>query len=139
MEAREVRARDIALYTICIAIAAPLVVMTGIFSTGPAGMDVSAISAIFGVSVVIGILAAGGVSIMGWSFKVPAVLTSFLGIYVFCSTLIVTLTGQMIAGMGTDYAWAIAAIFSTVFITLFAVVGYFAALEIAGGAHGPMA
>jgi len=127
------RARDISLYVICVAIAAPLIAMTGIFATGPAGMDVSTIASIFGVSVVIGILAAGGVSIMGWSFKVPAVLTSFLGIYVFCSTLIVTLTAQMIQN------WQIAAVFSGVFVTLFAVVGYFAALEIAGGAHGPMA
>jgi len=127
------RARDIALYTICVAIAAPLIAMTGIFSTGPAGVDISTIASTFGVSVVIGILAAGGVSIMGWSFKVPAVLTSFLGIYVFCSTLIVTLTAQMIPN------WEIAAIFSGVFVTLFAVVGYFAALEIAGGAHGTMA
>jgi hypothetical protein len=125
------RARDIALYVICIAIAAPLVTMTGIFSAGPAGENISTLQSSFVVSAVVGILAAGGVSIMGWTFKTPAVLTAFLGIYVFCSSLIVTLTAQMIPNSG------IAAIFSTVFVTLFAVVGYFAALEIAGGPHGP--
>lgn len=126
------RARDISLYLICVAVAAPLIAMTGIWITGPEGMGTSAIASVFTVSIVIGILAAGGVSIMGWSFKVPAVLTAFLGIYVFCSTMMVTLIGQMI------HPWEIAAIFSGVLITLFAVVGYFAALEIAGGAHGPM-
>lgn len=126
------RARDISLFVICIAIAAPLVMATGIFSSGPEGADVTTIGSAFVVSTVVGVLAAGGATIMGFSFKVPAVLTAFLAIYVFCSTLIVTLTGQMIPKA------EVAATFSMVLVALFAVVGYFAALEIAGGPHGPM-
>jgi len=69
---------------------------------------------------------------MGMSFKTPAVLTAFLAVYVFCSGMLVALVGQMIR------PWEVAATFSTLFTALFAVVGYFAALEIAGGAHGGM-
>lgn len=131
------RARDIMLYAICVSIAAPLIVMTCIFGAGPGGTNIGLIKSKVEVSLVIGILAAGGVSIMGWSFKVPAVLTAFLTIYVFSVGMIETLTIQMIMGIGTEYAGEIAAVFSGVFLALFAVVGYFAALEIAGGAHGP--
>lgn len=132
-EEEQMRARDISLFVICVAIAAPLVMMTGVFSAGPAGADVSTITSAFIVSFIVGVLAAGGATIMGFSFKVPAVLTGFLAIYTFCSTLIVTLTGQMIP------VWEVAVTFSGVLVAMFAVVGYFAALEIAGGPHGPYA
>ncbi len=130
------RARDISLFVVCVAIAAPLVILTGIFSAGPEGASSGSIVSAFGVSAVVGALAAGGTSIMGFSFKVPAVLGAFLVIYVFCSALLVTLTGQMLA-ITNPASPEIAVIFSGVFVTLFAVVGYFAALEIAGGPHGP--
>lgn len=126
------RARDISLFVICVAISAPLIATTGIWSSGPAGVDASSVISMFSVSAVVGILAAGGVSIMGWSFKVPAVLTSFMTIYVFCAGMLTTMVAQMIR------PWEVAATFSTVFAALFAVVGYFAALEIAGGPHGGM-
>lgn len=125
------RARDISLFVICVSLAIPLIAMTDIFA-GPTGGSTGSIMAIFAVGAVVGILAAGGVSIMGWSFKVPAVLTAFLAIYGFSATMITTLTLQIIKPI------EVAAIFSGVFIALFAVVGYFAALEIAGGPHGPM-
>jgi len=128
-----VRARDISLFVICIAIAAPLVMMTGIFSSGPEGSSTSSIESRFIVSVVVGLLAAGGASIMGFSFKMPAVLGGFLAIYSFCSGLLVTMTFQMLGLV----AWGIAVIFSGVFTALLTVIGYFAALEIAGGPHGP--
>jgi len=126
------RARDFSLYLICVALATPLVMLTGVFSAGPEGVGTSAILSTFGVAAVIGMLAAGGVSIMGWSFKVPAVLTAFGAIYIFCAAMMTTMVAQMIR------PWEVAAVFSGVFVALFAVVGYFAALEIAGGAHGPM-
>lgn len=136
-EEKGMRARDISLFVVCIAIAAPLIMLTDVYSSGPAGTDTSEITSIFVVSVVVGLLAAGGASILGFSFKTPAVLTAFLGIYVFCSALLVTMTGQMFA-VANPASPEIAVIFSGVFTALFAVVGYFAALEIAGGPHGPM-
>ena len=126
------RARDISLFVICVAISAPLIATTGVWSSNPAGADYTTIAGMFSVSALVGVLAAGGVSIMGWSFKVPAVLTSFMLVYSFCATMLVTLIGQMI------HPWEVAVIFAGVFTTLFAVVGYFAALEIAGGPHGGM-
>lgn len=126
------RARDISLFVICVAIAAPLVLMTDIFSSGPAGADAESIKSYFAVGVVVGALMAGGASILGFSFKVPAVLSAFFIGYTFCATLLTTLTAQMIPQA------EIAATFSLVLVALFAVVGYFAALEIAGGPHGPM-
>lgn len=130
------RARDISLFVICVAIAAPLIIMTDIFSGGPEGVSSGDITSTFLVSAVVATLAAGGTSIMGFSFKVPAVLGAFLVIYIFCSALLVTLTGQMLA-ITNPASPEIAMIFSGVFVALFAVVGYFAALEIAGGPHGP--
>jgi len=130
------RARDVSLFVICVGISAPLIMMTGIFSAGPEGFSTDYIRNAFvvgGAAGVITMLAAGGTSIMGYSFKVPAVLGAFLTIYVFCVGLITTLVGQMFALVGAG----IAAIFSGLFIALFAVLGYFAALEIAGGPHGP--
>jgi len=128
------RARDISLFVICMSIAAPLIMMTDIFSAGPAGADVSTIASTFGVSAVVGVLAAGGAAVLGFQFKLPAVLTAFLSAYVFSSGLLVTLTAQMLSPWG----WGISGTFSTVLTALFAVVGYYAALEIAGGPHGPM-
>ena len=131
------RARDISLAVICIGVAAPLVMMTDIFSAGPEGVSSDFIKNAFlvaGSAGVVALLIGGGATIMGFSFKVPAVLGAFLIIYTFCSTLLVTITAQMLAIAG----WEIAAIFSGVFVALLAVVGVFAALEIAGGPHGPM-
>lgn len=126
------RARDIMLFVICVGLAAPLVMMTGIFSSGPQGVSTSAITGYFGISAIVAGIAAGGVSIMGWSFKVPAVLTAYLGLYTGCSAIMITLIAQILQPI------EVAAIFSGVFIALFTVVGVFGALEIAGGAHGPM-
>lgn len=131
MEARQVRARDVSLFVICVAIAAPLIMMTGIFGTGPAGG--TGIESAFVVGVVVATLAAGGVSVMGWSFKTPAVLFAFGTIYVFSAALMTTMVAQLIRPA------EVAAIFVGVFLTLFAVIGVWAALEIAGGAHGPFA
>ena len=119
------------LFTICVGLAAPLVMMTGIFSAGPQGTSTSVITGYFGISAIVAGLAGGGVSIMGWSFKVPAVLTAYLGLYVGCSSIMITMIAQMIKPV------EVATIFSGVFIALFTVVGVFGALEIAGGAHGP--
>jgi hypothetical protein len=127
-----VRAREISLFVICVAIAAPLIGMSEVFMGTPDGTDISAVTSVFTVSTVIGILAGGGVSILGFSFKVPAVLSAFLGIYIFSTALLDTLVLQMIQ------PWEVGATFAGVFAALFAVVGYYAALEIAGGAHGPM-
>lgn len=126
------RARDIMLFVICIGVAAPLITLTGIFSTGPAGVSTGEIMGYFAAGTIIAALAGGGVSIMGWSFKVPAVLTAYLAIYVGCTAMMTSLIAQIIQ------PWEVAAVFSTVFIALFAVVGVFGALEIAGGPHGPM-
>lgn len=126
------RARDIMLYTLCVGIAAPLVVLTGIFSSGPQGISTGEITSIFGISAIIAVLAGGGISIMGFNFKVPAVLSAYFGLYAGCAAMMITLTAQII--QPTE----VAAIFSTVFTTLFVVVGVFGALEIAGGPHGPM-
>jgi len=132
MEKGKMRARHIMLYTLCVGIAAPLVMMTGIFVSGPAGISGSAIEGYFAIGAIIAILAGGGISIMGFNFKVPAVLSAYLGLYTGCSTMMVTLTAQMIK------PWEVAAIFSGVFGVLFIVVGVFGAMEIAGGPHGAM-
>jgi len=111
--------------------------MTGIFTSGPAGVSSDYVRNAFlvgGAAGIVTILAAGGTSIMGFSFKVPAVLGAFLVIYIFCAALITTLVGQMLAIAGAG----ISAVFSGVFIALFAVLGYLAAMEIAGGPMGPM-
>lgn len=119
------------LFTICVGLAAPLVMLTGIFSSGPQGVSTGIVEALF-ASLIISGLAAGGVSIMGFNFKVPAVIMAYLALYVGCSAMMVTLIAQMIKPV------EVAAIFSGVFVALFAVVGVFGAIEIAGGAHGPM-
>ena len=129
------RARDLSLFVICIAIVAPLVMMTGVYSAGPLGTSAESIKSFFSVGVIVGMLAAGGMAIIGFSFKLPAVLMAFSGMYTFCTGLLTMLIGQMMAIVRVE----IAAIFSPVFIALFFVIGYFAALEIAGGPHGPMA
>jgi len=130
------RAREVSMYVICVAMAAPLVTMTGVFSAGPSGVTAEYVKNAFMVSGVVGVLASGGASIMGFSFKVPAVLTAFVGVYAFSAALLTTLVGQLIAGF--TGAWDVAATFSGVFTAIFAVLGYYAALEIAGGPHGPM-
>jgi hypothetical protein len=131
VEEEKMRARDISMFVICVALAAPLVTMTGVFGAGPVIGPVN-LSATFAVSGVVGVLIGGGLSIMGWSFKVPVVLTLFGSVYAFSSTLIVTLVAQMIR------PWEVGTVFSAVFVALFMVVGYFAALELAGGPHGIM-
>lgn len=120
------RASEIALYVICFNAATALLVPTGIFPTGPQGTGATSTS--FMLAVAIGALSLGGVSILGFSFKVPAVITFYGGMCLACITMMSTLLYQMhVPGeiIGT-----------LVFIV--GLVDVLALIQIAGGAHGPM-
>lgn len=126
------RWREIATFIICVGLAAPLVAAMGIFP-GSEGISGSTIMTTFGVSAVVAILMGGGVSILGFSFKVPAVLSTFGTIYAAVTGFLTGLIAQLVR------PWEVGVTISFgVLLPLLAVVGYFAALEIAGGAHGVM-
>lgn len=130
------RAREISLFVICLSLAIPLISMTEIYASGPAGLSlegmITNILISISVSAVVLLLLGGGVSVAGFSFRVPAVLSGFMVIYSFSATLLTTTVKQIIqpSDLGT--------MFAAVFGVLFIIIGYYAALEIAGSSHGPM-
>lgn len=120
------RASEIALYVICFNAATALLAPTGIFGTGPEGTEVT--STYFVLALAIGALSLGGVSILGFSFKVPAVITFFGGICLACITMMGTLLYQM----------HVPGEIITTLVFIVGVVDVIALIQIAGGAHGPM-
>lgn len=120
------RASDIMFFVLCFNIAAPLVAATGIFGAGPAGA--AALGGYFVWGAAAAALAAGGVSVMGFSFKIPAVITVFGAMY-----------GASVALMGTLlYQLSIPVLIVGAITSISAVVGIVGIIQIAGGAHGPM-
>lgn len=120
------RATEILLFVICFNVACPLVGLTGIFGVGPEGTDIISSYLVWGAAAAA--LAATGVSILGFSFKLPAVITIFASIY-----------GASVAGMGTlliQLHIPVEIIGALVSITM--IVGIIGILQISGGAHGPM-
>jgi len=124
------RMTEIFWFIICFNIAIPLVAATGIFGTGPEGTSI--ISDYLTIAAAATALAVGGVSIMGWSFKVPAVITVLAAIYAASIAGMDVLIAQIIQPA------SIAATFAGVFTTIAAIVGVLGLIQIAGGAHGPM-
>jgi len=127
------RMSDIMFFIFSVNIAAFLVSVTGIFNAGPEGSGLSGyyfdIAAVAGVAA---ILAAGGVSVMGWSFKVPAVISAISAFYLWSVVMMDVLIVQIVQPIG------VAGIFVTMFTVIAAVVGIMGLIQIAGGAHGPM-
>lgn len=126
------RARDIMLYIICVNVAAPIVLNMGIYAGGPGGTSMDALTYTT-ISIAIGLLAAGGVSVFAYNFKVPAILTVYSTMYVGSGTMLGALIIQIVP------QFEIAAGINVTLGILLGVIGVFGAMEIAGGPHGPMA
>lgn len=130
------RAVEIMLFVICFNVAAPLVGLTGIFGVGPGGTDIISSYLMWGVAAAA--LAATGVSIMGFSFKLPAVITIFGSIYGASVAGMGTLLLQILATGATGADLANITILIATIVTIVTIVGILGILQISGGAHGPM-
>jgi hypothetical protein len=126
------RARDIMLYIICVNVAAPIVLNMGIYVGGPAGTSTDTL-VYTTISIAIGLLAAGGVSVFAYNFKIPAILTVYSAMYVGSGTMLGVLILQIVPQI------EIAAGINVMLGILLGVIGVFGAMEISGGPHGPMA
>lgn len=125
------RARDVMLYVICVNIAAPIVLNMGVFSMGPAGTS-SEILVFTTIAGAIALLVGGGVSLLLFNFKIPSVLTVYAGMFIGSGTMLATLILQLVSPV--EVAIAV----DGVLVFLFGIIGVLGAMEIAGGAHGPM-
>ena len=127
------RMSDIMFFIFSVNIAAFLVSVTGIFNAGPEGKglggDYFVIAAVTGVATA---LAVGGVSVMGWSFKIPAVISIISAFYIWSIVMMDALIVQIIQPI------EVAGTFVTVFTIIATVVGIMGLIQIAGGAHGTM-
>lgn len=130
------RALDICYFIICFNFAVILVAQTKIFGAGPVGTDIGNLMILIGLAV--GALTVGGVSIMGWSFKTPAVIGVFAGIYAASVAMLDVLIAQIIGAIPDPNASAIATTFVMLFTTLCTIIGVQGAMQLAGGAFGPM-
>ncbi len=126
------RARDMMLFVICVSVAAPVVLNMGVFSTGPAGAD-NSVLVFTTIAGAVGLLVGGGVSLLLFNFKIPSVLTVYSAMFIGSGTMMTTLIAQMV--QPPEIAAAVAGLF----ILLSGIIGVLGAMEIAGGAHGPMA
>jgi hypothetical protein len=135
-EVEIMRALEICYFIICLNIAIPLVGATGIFGVGPAGVDPTALMLLVGLAV--GMLTVGGISVMGWSFKAPAAISAFAGIYSASVAMVDVLIIQMIGAIPDPSALGIAVTFAVAITTICTIIGVQGAIQIAGGAFGPM-
>lgn len=124
------RATEILLFVICFNVSIPLVAATGIFGAGPSGTSILNEYFLWGAAAAA--LTVGGISVMGWSFKIPAVITVFASLYGASVAALDVLILQIIqpASVAATFAGA------TTFICT--VVGVLGILQIAGGAFEPM-
>ena len=109
---------------------------TGIFGVGPAGVNTIALNILI-AGAVLG-LTVGGISVMGWSFKTSAAIDIFAGIYAASVAMLDILIVQVIGAIPDPSAPGIAAIFATAITTICVIIGVQGAIQLAGGAFGPM-
>lgn len=127
-------ARNIMLFIICVNVAAPIVALMGIYTGGPAGTSSDAVGLNYvTMAFAIGLLAAGGTTILLFNVRIPAILGVFTVMYVASVVMMTTLIAQMIQ------PFDVALIVSGVFVALAGIAGVLGAMEISGGPHGPMA
>ena len=129
-EAVDLRAAEILLFVICFNVSIPLVAATGIFGAGPSGTSILNEYLVWGVAA--SALTVGGISVMGWSFKVPAVITVFASVYGASVAALDVLILQIIQPHD------VALVFAGAITFVCTVVGVLGILQIAGGAFGPM-
>jgi len=134
------RALQICLFVIALNFGFCLISPCNLFGghVGPAGKTVESFSldSALVVGAVIGLLMAGGAVIAGWTFKTSSVLSAFLAIYVFSVSMFTSVMNQMINAIGVDIPSA--TVFTGVILALYATVGVFGALQLAGTPAGTM-
>ena len=87
------RAYDISLFTFCLAAAIALLGPTRIFGEGPSG---TSLVTVYTVAIIAAILAAGGISFFGTSFRLTAALTAFAELYGASCAMLITLLWQFL-------------------------------------------
>lgn len=117
-------------FIICFNLSAILIAPTMIFNVGPSGTSI--LSDYFVLTAAATALAVGGVSVMGWSFKIPAAITVFGAIYA------ASIAGMNILLFQIIHPWEVAVIISGVLDTLTAIIGVVGILQLAGGPFASM-
>jgi len=124
------RAYEIIFGVLCINIGITLVATMGVFHVGPTGIGNTTqyFGQYLGLSFVVGLLVAGGISWFGMSVKLPAVLTTYLALYMGNVAFTDALLAQFLS-----FDSAVAAMVSAPLTLILVVIGIIGALQISGG------
>ena len=115
------KAYEISLFVVALAAATMLLVPTGIFNISQVS-----IQNLFNVAVIVNILVGGGITIMGFVFKLQAALIVFATLY----GITVSTTSTLLFAFGVPNE------INAVITSLLAFIGAWAAYQMAGGAMG---
>lgn len=121
------RAYDISLYSFCVACAIAMLAPTRIFIMRPTGID---LASVYVYSTIAAALMASGISMLGYSLKLSASITTFGSIYAGSCAWIMVLMRQFLSGTGAE------GIFIGIFTPLLFFLGVWAILQIAKGPMG---
>lgn len=120
------RELDILVFLICFSLALPIVTVLGVFGTMP---EYSWFSSALLTSGLVAALVGGGITVLGLSFKLAAVVTTLASIFMsaatFASFMLKAIIDAIVPGYGTSIA--------ATFYTFLLAIGGFCLLKIAGG------
>jgi len=134
------KAYHIGLFIICICLAFPLLEPTGIFShSGPGNVSLETMphySDAFLVGGVVLVLVAGGIVIVGFSFKTSAVVGAFGLVYIFSVASMEAFLWQLMGISGLTHSES--GLIIGILTALFGFIGVWGALQLAGTPTGIM-